>query len=112
MMSLVAPEARDCLHEGPGLPPKWPYRLTPDCSGPAKVGGHARLFQSDFSMAPPRAIAAIALTNGLPGGNRYCRATAFKEVSQILRYGCNGCAATVRHRRAAFSDTGTGKPEG
>jgi hypothetical protein len=26
-LSLAASEARDCFQEGPGLPPKWPYRL-------------------------------------------------------------------------------------
>ena len=74
--SLFAPEATDCLQVGPGLPPKWPYRLVPDRSGPIKVGEHVPLFNSDFSMARSRVIAAIALTRtirecakrGLPQG--------------------------------------------
>jgi len=33
-MSLFAPEATDCLQEGPGLPPKRPYRLVARSLGP------------------------------------------------------------------------------
>ena len=61
-MSSVASEATDCSQEGPGLPPKWPYRLLPDRSGLLKVDEETPLFKIAFSMARTRAIADISLT--------------------------------------------------
>ena len=61
-MSSVASEATDCSQEGPGLPPKWPYRLLPDRSGLLKVDEETPLFKIAFSMARTPAIADIALT--------------------------------------------------
>jgi hypothetical protein len=63
-MSLFAPEATDCLQEGPGLPQSGPTGWLPDHSDPSKVGLPRRLFQSEFSMTHRRMIAAFALTSG------------------------------------------------
>ena len=52
----------DCLQEGPGLPPKWPYRLMPDSSGPMKVGEARMFFKSVFSMVQVALIGAFGLT--------------------------------------------------
>jgi hypothetical protein len=61
-MSSVTSEATDCLQEGPGLPPKWPYRLAPDRSGLLKIDEEIPQFKIAFSMAQTSAIAHIALT--------------------------------------------------
>ncbi len=61
-MSLVAQEAMDCFQVGPGLPPKWPYRLTPDHSDQLRVGERGGLFKASFSMDGDTAIAYIELT--------------------------------------------------
>ena len=50
----AASEARDCFQEGPGLPPKWPYRLVPDRSGPCKLRRRPGGFPICFSMARAR----------------------------------------------------------
>jgi hypothetical protein len=47
-MSPIAPEARDCFQVGPGLPPKWPYRLAPDHSGVFRLGHGIAVCKSDF----------------------------------------------------------------
>ena len=61
-MSSVTSEATDCSQEGPGLPPKWPYRLLPDRSGLFKIDEEIPHFKITFSMARTPAIADIALT--------------------------------------------------
>jgi hypothetical protein len=64
-MSPDAPEARDCFQVGPGLPPKWPYRLTPETTGTFKLDEQPRIFKRGFSIAGGAAIAHIALTSSL-----------------------------------------------
>jgi hypothetical protein len=79
---LSAPEATDCLQEGPGLPPKWPYRLMPDHSSPMKLGQCPALFKSVFSMAVLPMIADIALTS-LPRFSRKARAFSIRGLLEV-----------------------------
>jgi hypothetical protein len=45
------------LPRGAGAATRWPYRLTPDRSGPSKLGECRSLFKSDFSMTAGTVIA-------------------------------------------------------
>jgi hypothetical protein len=81
-MSLVAPEARDCFQEGPGLPPKWPYRLMSDDSDVSKLGEGSPSFNGAFSMTGGVAIADIVLTGRHLGGKDLFLTAA---VGPILR---------------------------
>jgi hypothetical protein len=60
--SPIAPEARDCFQVGPGLPPKWPYRRTPDRSDPLNLRQRRRVFKPQFSMVHSALIADFGLT--------------------------------------------------
>ena len=73
-MSSVASEATDCSQEGPGLPPKWPYRLVPDRSGTVKLGRDGPDCKSVFSMGLATSIART--TFGLSRGRQSCPAGA------------------------------------
>jgi hypothetical protein len=97
VMSPVAPEARDCFQEGPGLPPKWPYRLTPDCSDLPKIGQGSLAFKALFSMTRDLLIGAIVLTGRDPAWRtaprRNCARTpkcagVSDHCSMCRRHGC------------------------
>jgi hypothetical protein len=92
VMSPVTPEARDCFQEGPGLPPKRPYRLMPDCSDPSKLGQGGLGFKPLFSMTGDLAIGAIVLTGagrgvgncaGAPPVSGHCWPTLPQRMSGL-----------------------------
>jgi hypothetical protein len=66
----IAPEAKIASLRKPGLPQVWPYRLTPDCSGPVKVRRTGLDCKSDFQwqasrrLCKPTSSLAEAVTPG------------------------------------------------
>jgi hypothetical protein len=81
--------SKDCFQVGPGLPRVWPYRLTPDRSGLAKLGQHRRVYQCGFSIGTGRSIGGAARVRGnLTEGRARSRAPT------------SGCRAGTPHRPA------------